>query len=49
MRRMKLEFVIQKEVSQKEKNKYHILTPICGTQKNDTDEPFHREGMETQT
>ena len=49
MRRMKLEFVIQNEVSQKEKNKYHILTPICGTQKNDTDEPFHREGMETQT
>ena len=26
-----LETVIQSEVSQKEKNKYHILTLICGT------------------
>ena len=28
---MKLETVIQCRVSQKEKNKYHILTHICGT------------------
>ena len=28
---MDLEIVIQSEVSQKEKNKYRILTPICGT------------------
>ena len=28
---MDLEAVIQSEVSQKEKNKYHILTHICGT------------------
>ena len=27
---MDLETVIQSEVSQKEKNKYHILMPICG-------------------
>ena len=27
---MYLETVIQSEVSQKEKNKYHILTHICG-------------------
>ena len=27
---MDLESVIQSEVSQKEKNKYHILTHICG-------------------
>ena len=27
---MDIEFVIQREVSQKEKNKYHILTHICG-------------------
>ena len=27
---MDLESVIQSEVSQKEKNKYHILTDICG-------------------
>ena len=28
---MDLETVTQSEVSQKEKNKYHILTLICGT------------------
>ena len=28
---MDLETVIQSEVSQKEKNKYHILTHVCGT------------------
>ena len=28
---MHLETVIQSEVSQKEKNKYRILTHICGT------------------
>ena len=28
---MDVEPVIQSEVSQKEKNKYHILTYICGT------------------
>ena len=26
-----IEAVIQSEVSQKEENKYHILTHICGT------------------
>ena len=31
VRWMDLESVIQSEVSQKEKNKYHILTHICGT------------------
>ena len=30
MRWMNLEPIIQSEVSQKEKNKYHILTHICG-------------------
>ena len=35
---MKLEFVTQSEVSQKEKNKYHMLTHIYGIQKNGTDE-----------
>ena len=30
---MDLETVIQREVSQKEKNKYRILTHICGTRK----------------
>ena len=35
---MDLETVIQSEVSQKEKNKYRILTHIYGIYKNDIDE-----------
>ena len=34
---MDLETVMQSEVSQKEKNKYHILMYICGIQKNITE------------
>ena len=45
---MDLETVIQSEVSQKEKNKYHILTHICGTQKNGTDQMVCRTEIETQ-
>ena len=45
---MDLETVIQSEVSQKEKNKYRILTHICGTLKNGTDEPVCRAEIETQ-
>ena len=45
---MDLETVIQSEVSQKEKNKYRILTHIRGTQKNGTDELVWRADVETQ-
>ena len=45
---MNLEAVIQSEVSQKEKNKYRILTHIRGTQKNGTDELVCRAEIETQ-
>ena len=45
---MDLETVIHREVIQKEKNKYHILALICGTQKNGTDEPVCRAEIETQ-
>ena len=45
---MDLETVIQSEVSQKEKNKYRILTHIHGTLKNGTDEPVCRAEIETQ-
>ena len=45
---MDLETVIWSEVSQKKKNKYRILTHICGTQKNGTDEPVCKAEMETQ-
>ena len=45
---MNLEPVIQSEVSQKEKNKYHILMHIYGIQKkNGTDEPICRAGTDT--
>ena len=45
---MALETVIQNEVSRKEKNKYRIISPICGIQKNDTDELTCKTEIETQ-
>ena len=45
---MDLETVIWSEISQKEKNKYHILTHICGTEKNRTDESVCKAEIETQ-
>ena len=45
---MDLETVIQSEVSQKEKNRYRILTCICGIQENSTDEPTCKAEIETQ-
>ena len=44
-----LKTVIQSEVSQKQKNKYRILTHICGIQKNGTDELVCKAEIETQT
>ena len=40
MRWMKLEPVIQSEVSQKEKDKYCILTHIYGIKKDGNDDPI---------
>ena len=37
---MDLKSVIHTEVSQKEKNKYHILMHICGIQENSIIEPI---------
>ena len=45
---MDLETVIQSEVSQKEKNKYRILTHLCGIQKNGTHELVCKVEIETQ-
>ena len=45
---MDLETVIQSEGSQKEKNKYRILTHICGAKKNGTDELVYRAEIEIQ-
>ena len=49
MRWMNLEPTMQSEVSQKEKNKYHMLMHIYGIKKDGTDEPVCRAAMETQT
>jgi len=49
MRWMNLEPIIQSEVSQKKKDKYHILTHIYRIQKNGTEEFIYRAAMEKQT
>ena len=46
---MNLEPIIQSEVSQKEKDKYHILMHIYRVYKNDTEELICRAAMEKQT
>ena len=49
MRWMNLELLIQSEVSQKEKDNYHILTHICGIEKSGTDEFICKAEIEKQT
>ena len=49
MRWMNLEPIIQNEVSQKEKNKYHVLMDIYEIYKDGTDEPICRTAVEMQT
>ena len=46
---MEPETVIKSEVSQKEKNKYHVLMHMYEIEKSGTDEPMCRAGTETQT
>ena len=46
---MNLEATIPSEVSQKEKDKYHILTHIYGIYKNATEEFIYRATVEKQT
>ena len=48
MRWMKLEHIIQSEVSQKENHQYSILTHIYGIQKNGNDDPKCETAKETQ-
>ena len=49
MRGMSLEPIILSEVSQKKKDKYHILTHIYGIQKNGSEEFTYRAAAEKQT
>ena len=48
MRWMKLEPIIQSEVSQKEKYQYSILMHIYGIQKDGNDDPICKTAKETQ-
>ena len=48
MRWMKLEPIIQSEVSQKEKHQYRILTHIYGIYKDGNDDPIWETAKETQ-
>ena len=48
MRWMKLEPIIQSEVSQKGKHQYSILTHIYGIQKDGNDDPVCETAKETQ-
>ena len=49
IRWMNLKPIIQNEVSQKEKDKYHILTHIYRIYKDGTDEFIYRAAMAKQT
>ena len=49
MRWMNLEPITQSEVSQKEKDKYHILMHIYGILKNVSEEFIYRAAVEKQT
>ena len=49
MRWMNLEIIIHSEVSQKEKDKYHIQTHIYGIQKNGTEEFICGAAIKKQT
>ena len=46
---MNLEPIIQSEVIQKEKDKYYIITHICGIQKDGTTEFICKAAMEKET
>ena len=48
MRWMKLEPIIQGEVSQKEKHQYSVLTHIYDIQKDGNDDPIYKIAKETQ-
>ena len=49
MKWMNLEPIMQSEVSQKEKNKYHVLMHTYGIWKDGTDEPIFGAAIQMQT
>ena len=46
---MDLDIIILSEVSQKEEDKYHMISLICGIKKNDTNELIYKTGINSQT
>ena len=46
---MDLGVIILNEVSQKEKDKYHMISLICGLFKNDTNGPTYKTELDPQT
>ena len=46
---MDLEIIILSGVSQKDKDKYHMISLICGIQKNDTNELIYKTETDSQT
>ena len=48
MRWLKLEPIVQREVSQKEKHQYSILMHIYGISKDGNDDPISKTAKETQ-
>ena len=46
---MDLEIIILSEVSQAEKDKYHMMSLICGIYKNNTDELIYKTETDSQT
>ena len=45
---MDLEILILSEISQREKDKYHIISLICGILKNGTNELIYKTEIESQ-
>ena len=48
VRQMNLQPLVQSKVSQKKKNKYHILMHMCGILKNGIDDLICKTEIETQ-
>ena len=46
---MDLEIIILSEISQTEKDKYHMISLTCGILKNDTDELIYKTEKDPQT
>ena len=46
---MDLEITILSDASQTEKDKYHMISLICGIQKNDTNELIYKTEIDPQT